>query len=233
MVLKGRCAIVTGASLGIGLCIAEGLIARGVRVAGLARDTARLNKVAERLGDAFHPFGCDVGELSQVARAVRSVRDVFGRVDILINNAGIGRFGAIDELSKGDWDEMIATNLSGVFHCTREVVPIMKARGGGHIVNIVSIAGTVGYPNASGYNASKFAVRGFSDALCKELAEFSIKVSAVLPGSTDTMFSGTRLDANIPTMRPQAVAGVVLHVLESPHDLNVSEVVVRPLHSRQ
>src|SRR6478752_6908877 len=128
MNLNKRSAIVTGASLGIGLSLTEALIARGARVAGLARDGERLQKVFERLGTAFLPLACDVGELAQVERAVRLAQQAFGAIDILINNAGVGRFGPVDELAKERWDESLAPTVSGLFYCTRQVVPIMKGQ---------------------------------------------------------------------------------------------------------
>jgi NADP-dependent 3-hydroxy acid dehydrogenase YdfG len=231
--LGGKTAVVTGASLGIGLSIAEALIARGVRVAGLARDAGRLRELSERFGNVFQPLSCDVGDLAQVRTAIGAAREALGAIDILINNAGIGRFGAVDKLQKADWDEMLATNISGLYHCIHEVVPVMKAQGSGHIVNISSIAGTVGYPNASGYNATKFAVRGLSDALCKELEEFGIRVTAMFPGSTDTTFSGARLGPDIPTMPAGEIAETLVHILERSANCLISEVVMRPIRRKQ
>ena len=229
MNLSGRGAIVTGASLGIGLSVAEALIARGVRVAGLARDAGRLQKLSNRLGHEFLPLACDVGDLDQVERAIRSACEAFGTIDILINNAGVGRFGAVDELAKERWDEMLATNVSGLFHCIRQVVPIMKGQGRGHIVNIASIAGKVGYPNASGYNATKFAVRGLSEALANELGQFGIKVSAIYPGVTDTTFGSGRPGPEISSMRPEEIAEAALHILDRSENFLITEMVMRPL----
>lgn len=229
MNLKGKSAIVTGASLGIGLAIAESLIDRGVRVAGFARNAARLRKLSEHLGESFHPLVCDVGNLDQVRTAVVAARDALKTVDILINNAGIGRFGAIDRLAKEDWDEMLATNVSGTYHCCREVVPVMKAQGGGHIINVASIAGKVGYPNGSGYNATKFAVRGLSEALASELGEFGIKVSAIYPGVTNTTFGSGRPGPGVPSMLPEEVAAAVLHILERSDNFLIFEMAMRPL----
>lgn len=227
MDLKGKVAIVTGASLGIGLSVTEALIRRGVRVSGFARDAARLRRLAQRLGEAFEPQPCDVADLEQVGRAVLSARDRLGGIDILINNAGVGRFGAVDRLPKEEWDELIATNVSGLYHCIREVVPTMKAQGRGHIVNVASIAGLVGYPEASGYNATKFAVRGMSEALLKELGAFGIKVTALYPGSTDTGFGG-RTGSSSVTLQPGDIAAAIVHVLECSEGLLVSEMVLRP-----
>jgi NADP-dependent 3-hydroxy acid dehydrogenase YdfG len=230
MDLDGRSAIVTGASLGIGLSLTEALIARGARVAGLARDAGRLQQVSASLGSAFLPLPCDVGELGQVERAVRQAQRVFGGIDILINSAGVGRFGPVDELAKERWDEMLATNVSGVFHCIRHVVPIMKGQGRGHIVNVASIAGKAGYPNASGYNATKFAVRGLSAALADELGQFGIKVSVIFPGATDTMFGSGRPGPG--SMRPAEIAEVVVHILERSENFLITEMVMRPLRRK-
>lgn len=233
MNLEGRSAIVTGASLGIGRSVTEALNARGVRVAGLARNAERLEKLAGRFGDAFLPVPCDVGDLEQVEGAIQSARDAFGTIDFLINNAGVGRFGAVDELAKDSWDEMFATNVSGLFHCIRQVVPIMKEQERGHIVNVASIAGKVGYPNASGYNATKFAVRGLSEALCNELGQFGIKVSTIFPGTTDTAFGSGPPGPGISSMQPEEVAEAVLHILERTENFLITEMVMRPLRRSQ
>jgi NADP-dependent 3-hydroxy acid dehydrogenase YdfG len=228
MDLKGKSAIVTGASLGIGLAIASALIDRGVRVAGIARNAARLRSVSAKLGEAFYPLPCDVGNFDQVRTAVKAARGALKTLDILINDAGIGRFGAIDQLAIEDWNEMLATNLSGPYHCIHEVVPVMKAQGSGHIVNVASIAGIVGYANAAGYNATKFAVRGLSAALVSELGEFGIKVSAIYPGATDTTFGNGGPNPANPPMRPEDVAESVLHVLERSENVLITELVLRP-----
>lgn len=202
-------------------------------MAGLARDAGRLQKLSDRIGDSFLPLACDVGDANQVERVIRTARDAFGTIDILVNNAGVGKFGAVDELSKDGWDEMLATNVSGMFYCIRQVVPIMKAQERGHIVNVASIAGKVGYSNASGYNATKFAVRGLSEALCNELGEFGIKVSAIFPGTTDTAFGSGPPGPGVPCMRPEEVAEAALHILERSGNFLITEMVMRPLRRSQ
>jgi NADP-dependent 3-hydroxy acid dehydrogenase YdfG len=228
MDLQGRVAIVTGASRGLGMSFTEALIAKGARVAGFARSADLLAEAARRHGDSFLPVPCDVGDLPQVRAAVRKVVESTGRIDVVINNAGIGRFGPIDALPKEDWDEMVRTNLTGVYHVTREVVPVLKAGGGGHIVNIASIAGLLGNPNLSGYNATKFGVRGLSEALFKELRESGIKVTAVFPGSVETSFAHSSAVA-AHKMAAAEVAEVVLFALERSDNFLISEVVMRPL----
>ena len=227
MNLQGAAAVVTGASLGIGLAVSEALVARGARVCGLARNAQRLTDVATRLGAAFIAQPCDVGHAAQVRSAMRAAHERLGAIDIVVNNAGIGLFGAVDQMPEEQWEALLATNLSGTYHCIREVVPTMKAQGRGHIVNIASIAALVGYAQASAYNATKFAVRGLSDALSKELAPAGIKVTALFPGTTETAF-GNRTPSAAAILQPADVADAVLHVLERPDRCLVSEMVLRP-----
>ena len=234
MNLAGKTAIVTGASSGLGAEFSKALVAKGATVYGLARRESRLAELAQTLGRAFRPMPCDITVEGDVADAITSL----SRIDILINNAGLGRFAPVDEQNLADWSVQIDTNLSGVFYCTRAVVPIMKAQNeqtgfGGHIVNIASIAGIVGNPNLSAYNATKFGLRGFSEATMKELRGFGIKVSVLCPGSTETGFgrkSGSRGAAQ--PMQPPDIAATVIHVLEAPDNYLISEVVMRPLRPR-
>ena len=234
MNLAGKTAIVTGASSGLGAEFSKALVAKGATVYGLARRESRLAELANTLGHAFRPMPCDITVEVDVTNAVTSL----SRIDILINNAGLGRFAPVDEQNLADWSVQIDTNLSGVFYCTRAVVPIMKAQNeqtgfGGHIVNIASIAGMVGNPNLSAYNATKFGLRGFSEATMKELRGFGIKVSVLCPGSTETGFgrkAGSHGAAQ--PMQPPDIAATVIHVLEAPDNYLISEVVMRPLRPR-
>ncbi len=233
MNLQDKTAIVTGASRGLGLAFARQLIERGAQVFGLARSTDRLEAARDDLGAAFHPITCDVREDAEVRHAVRSVADKSGRIDILINNAGLGRYAPVDEMNPNDWDVQMETNLRGVFLCTRAVVPAMRRQNeasgfGGHIVNIASIAGLVSNPEMSAYNASKSGVRGFSKAIMKELRDDGIKVSCVYPGSVDTSFGEVASHA----MQAEDVAATVLHLLQTPENYLISEVVMRPLRPR-
>lgn len=222
--------IVTGASRGIGLSLSRALIERGARVSGWARDRERLEEVRSELGESFQPVICEVGDLEAVQRSVSEALERFERIDGLINNAGIGHFGAIDELGKAEWDEMISTNLTGTFHCIREVVPHLKKRGSGHIVDVASIAGLVGNPRLGGYNASKFGVRGLGEALFQELRNDGIKVTTIYPGSVETSFSSIR--ERSPTrnkLTPKEVAEVIIHCLERSDNFLIDTVVLRPL----
>ena len=191
----------------------------------------RLDALQESLGDGFHPVACDV----TVEQAVGDAFAPLSQVDVLINNAGVGRFGPVDEQSSADWVIQMDTNLTGVFNCTRAVVPRMKAQNartgfGGHIVNIASVAGHVGNANLSAYNATKFGLRGFSEATMKELRDHGIKVSCICPGSVATGFgrkAGSRGAAQ--PMQPEDISATVLHVLEASDNYLISEVVMRPL----
>ncbi len=235
MNLSDAVVVVTGASRGIGLAFSQALLARGAIVFGLARNEERLRAARMQLGERFHPVPCDISDADAVVSAFRSILEVRDRIDVLINNAGLGRFEAIDRFELDDWSVQIDTNLTGVFLCTREVVPIMKRRNqasgfGGHIVNVASIAGLIGNPNLSAYNATKFGLRGFSDSLMKELRQDGIKVTCVYPGSVQTEFGGS--PPNPHAMRPEDIASTVVHVLETSDNYLISEVVMRPLRPR-
>lgn len=238
MNLTDKVAVVTGASSGIGRAFAVHLVGRGARVFGLARSEGALEALRDELGEAFHPTLCDVSDEAQVHDAFETVRAEAGRVDVLLNNAGLGHFSPIDELSLETWDTLSGVNLRGVFLCTRAAVPFMKAQNaaegfGGHIVNIASVAGLLGNPNLGAYNATKFGVRGLSESLMKELRGDGIKVTCVYPGSIETNFfrvAGTS-GADHP-MQADDVAATVMHVLETPDNYLISEVVMRPLRPR-
>ncbi len=238
MNLQDKVVVVTGASSGIGLDFAKELVAKGSRVFGLARSEDKLRKLRDELGEQFHPVTCDVTEKDQVSAAFKTVAEEGGRLDVLINNAGLGRFGPVADLSVEDWDVQMETNLRGVFLCTRAAIPPMKQQNqesgfGGHIINIASIAGLLGNPNLAAYNATKFGLRGFSEAIMKELRADGIKVTCVYPGSIDTNFSSGSGSSGSPNaMRPSDITSTVLHVLETRDNYLISEVVMRPLRPK-
>ncbi|PQJ33589.1 NAD-binding protein [Salinibacter sp. 10B] len=238
MDLSDAVAVVTGASSGLGTHFANSLIGRGAVVYGLARSSDKLNALQNDFGDAFRPLPCDVRDEEQVADAFETVREESDRIDVLLNNAGLGQFGPVDDLPVEDWDVQMETNLRGVFLCTREVVPTMRSQNedsgfGGHIVNIASIAGLLGNPNLTAYNASKFGVRGFSESLMKEVRDDGIRVTCIYPGSTETnFFDVAGVDMTDNPLQPEDLAATVVHVLESPANHLISELVVRPLRPR-
>jgi len=238
MDLTDTVAVVTGASSGLGTQFSADLVERGATVYGLARSTDKLDAIQAELGAEFRPLPCDVRDEDQVETTFERIRSETDRLDILLNNAGLGQFGPVDELPLAEWDVQMDTNVRGVFLCTREVVPTMRAQNdesgfGGHIVNIASIAGLLGNPNLTAYNASKFGVRGFSEALMKEVRDDGIRVTCLYPGSTETnFFDVAGVDMTDNPLQPEDVSATVMHILESPANHLISEVVMRPLRPR-
>ncbi len=246
MQLKGKTALVTGASSGIGAEFCKALIEKECRVYGIARRTERLEKLRSQLGDLFIPVTLDVNDHSAMERwinetfhgdngnqggqAESSYSGPSTGPDILINNAGLGMFGAVDELPPEHWDTMMQTNLTSVFRLTRLIVPMMKASDStNHIVNISSVAGLLGNPNISGYNATKFGLRGFSEALMKELRNFRIKVTCIYPGSIATGFFDEHGGTHPNMMQGSDVANMVIQLLETPDNFLIDEITMRPL----
>ena len=192
--LKGKVAVVTGGSRGIGYCIAERLLKEGASVYICAREVRILKQSLEELrkhGEArVEGMGADVGRYEDCRRLIHTAAENFGGLDVLVNNAGIGIMKPVDQLTPAEWDATIHTNLSGVFYCCREAIPIMRTRGGGYIFNISSLAGVNPFPGGSAYNASKFGVNGFSEAMMQDVRYDGIRVSYIMPGSVDTGFGG-------------------------------------------
>lgn len=237
MNVENKTVVVTGANAGLGLAISRLLIQKGATVYGIARRKDKLQAVAADLGKAFIPIPADVTSRTEVKNAIDVVLKS-GRIDVLVNNAGLGRFGPVESMTEDDWTTQVDVNLAGVFNCTQAVIPTMKKQNketgfGGHIVNIASVAGLLGNPNISVYNATKFGVRGMSDALMKELRGDGIKVSCVYPGSIHTeFFEVAQVQVAPNAMTAEDVASTVVHVIESADNYLISEVVMRPLRPR-
>lgn len=227
--INGRTAIITGVSKGIGLAIVHKLLEKGCLVCGLGRSRPEIRS------DAFHFIETDIRQNAQIEASFQSgIGFLQGRLDMLINNAGLGYFRLVEEISLAEWDEMIQTNVNGMFYLTRLAVPLMKQQKSGQIVNISSIAGLQGLPEATGYSATKFAVRGFSQSLLKEVRKFGIRVSCVFPGSVNTDFFDhyEGVTSNETMLSPSDIASTVLHVLQMPPNADISEVEIRPLNAR-
>ncbi len=212
--LTGKAAIVTGATRGIGFALAQMLVANGARVAIAARTARDVERVAAQLaqGDGARVLGvtADVGCFedcqAMVARAVKA----FGRLDILINNGGIGGFKPVAELTPEHWRAVIDTNLSSLFYCSHEAIPHLRQAGGGWIINLGSLAGKNAFAGGAAYNASKFGLIGFSEALMQEVRYDGIRVSYIMPGSVATEFDGMTPGSADWKIQPQDIAQIVL-----------------------
>ena len=229
MELKGSVVLITGASSGIGAELARQADARGCRVGLLARSRDGLEQLRAELRGKCEVVTADVTSPEQVAAAVAQVAAALGPIDVLVNNAGIGLYGAFLDTEADEVDRIMRTNFMGVVHVLKAVLPGMVERRRGHVVNVGSIAGRIGAPFEAAYSASKFAVTGLSEALAAELAPFGIGVSLVNPGPEDTPFFDTRGHAYArkhPKPVPAArVARTVLTCVENGH----AEAFVAPL----
>ena len=232
MDLKGKVAVVTGGAKGIGYAIAERLLKEGATAFICGRDKVDLKDSMSRLSQ-FGPVDgelCDVRSEEQVKMMLAECVRLYSGVDILINNAGIGYFGkTVEELSGEDWRQTIETNLTGVFYCCHHAIPLLKQRGGGYILNISSLAGQNAHPKMAAYNASKFGLNGFSEALMQEVRQDNIKVSYICPGSVNTAFGGdTPSEAKSWQLQPADIAQVIVDLLQMPERALPSKVELRP-----
>lgn len=182
-----RVAIVTGAARGIGFAVAQRLVTDGLQVALLDRDEAAAHEAAAALGENTQPFICDISDSTSVNATIAAVVERWGRLDVLVNNAGIvGPNKPLIEVSDEEWARVVAINLSGAFYCCRAAAPQMLKNDWGRIVNIASIAGKEGNPNLAGYSATKAAVIGLTKSLGKELATTGVRVNAIAPAVIET-----------------------------------------------
>src|SRR5246127_3821164 len=181
---------ITGTSKGFGRIWAEAALARGDRVAATARDVKTLGPLVQRYGDRVAAISLDVTEKPAVHAAVSEAHERFGRLDVVINNAGYGLFGAIEEVSEAEARAQIETNLFGALWVTQAALPVMRAQGSGHIIQVSSIGGVNAFPTIGLYHASKWGLEGFSQALAAEVAGFGIKVTIVEPGGYATDWRG-------------------------------------------
>jgi NAD(P)-dependent dehydrogenase (short-subunit alcohol dehydrogenase family) len=231
--LAGKVALVTGGSKGIGRAIAEALAGAGADVALCARDGAEAGRVAEAInragGGRALGIAVDVRELDGVKRLVDTVVSEYGGVDILIANAGVGGgFGPVDEIEPEAWHRVIETNLTGVFYCCREAVPEMKKRGGGWIITIGSLAGRYAFAGGTAYNASKFGLLGFTEAMMLDVREHGIRVSCVMPGTVDTYFDDKQPSGDEWKLTADDIARAVLQLLDHEARALPSRVEIRP-----
>ncbi len=225
---------ITGSSRGFGREFAVAALERGDKVAATARNTDTLSDLVERFGDAVLPLRVDVTDRAQVFEAVAAAKERFGRLDVVVNNAGYALVGAVEELGEQELRDELETNLFGVFHVTQAVLPVLRAQGSGHIVQISSLMGLTTLGGSGGYSASKWALEGMSEALSQEVAAFGIKVTLIEPGGFDTDFrhssvvtahrqdaydplhaSLTEMSANAQFPGPEGVGGAILQLVDA------------------
>ncbi|OBG73263.1 short-chain dehydrogenase/reductase [Mycobacterium sp. E2462] len=182
---------ITGTSRGFGRAWAIAALERGDKVAATARNTASLDDLAQKYGDALLPIELDVTDRDADFAAVRRAHDHFGRLDIVVNNAGYGHFGFIEELSERDARDQLETNVFGALWVTQAALPYLREQGSGHIIQVSSIGGISAFPLVGIYHASKWALEGFSQALAQEVKPFGVHVTLIEPGGFDTDWSGS------------------------------------------
>jgi 3-oxoacyl-[acyl-carrier protein] reductase len=229
---KGKVAVVTGGTKGIGRAIAEALAREGLNICVGARSMNEVKQTVrelESLGVSATGAACDVRASEECDALVSHAVEELGGVDVLVNNAGVGLFKLVEETTPEEFRAVLETNLFGVFYCCRAALPEMKRRGGGYIINVSSLAGANPHPRMAAYNASKFALNGFSEALMQEVRHDNIKVSYVMPGSVNTEFGGdTVSDERAWQLQPDDVARVVVDLLRHDERSLPSRVEIRP-----
>jgi 3-oxoacyl-[acyl-carrier protein] reductase len=236
--IRGKVAIVTGGSRGIGLAIARALVADGVQVAITGRSDAHLS-AARRTIEAAGPgavetFQADVRRHEDMKRIADATAARFGGIDFLINNAGVGVFVSVSDMTPAQWSDVIDTNLTGVFNATQAALPHLRRRGGGFVINISSLAGKNAFADGAAYCASKSGLNAFSEALMQELRYDNIRVSYVMPGSVATAFSsGDEAKGADWKISPDEVADVVVNLLRHNARSLPSRVELRPSKPRK
>jgi NAD(P)-dependent dehydrogenase (short-subunit alcohol dehydrogenase family) len=233
--LQSRTAVITGGSRGIGLAIAERLLGAGASVAITGITQGHLDEASRTLAEAADggrrllALRADVRDPDEAARMVDETARRFGGLDILVNNAAIGLFAPVAQMTIDDWRRVLDTNLNGVFYCTRAAIPRLRERGGGWIINISSLAGKNAFADGAAYCASKSALNAFSDALMQEVRYENIRVSCVMPGSVRTRFSSGGDKAGTEwKLAADDVAQVVCDLLAHPDRSLPSRVELRP-----
>ena len=228
--LKGKVAYITGGSKGIGFGIASTLLKAGMKVAISSRLLENAEKAAKELGpeDKVLAVASDVSKLGDEQAAIKKILDKWGKLDVMVANAGVGHFAPVDQISDTLWHEMVNTNLNGVFHSLKASVEALK-KSKGYYITVASLAGTNFFANGAGYNATKFGVVGFTQAAMLDLRPYDIKVSTLMPGSVATNFNGhepSKEDAW--KIQPEDIGELVLDLLNMNPRTLPSKIEVRP-----
>ena len=226
--LSGKTAIVTGGSRGIGLAIARALASNDANVMITGTREKPLADAVRALGAKAIAETANVRDYADVERAFNAAVARFGGIDILVNNAGVGVFAPVASMSIDQWHDVIDTNVTGVFHCSRAVLPHMRRRGGGWIISISSLSGSNPFANGGAYCASKAALNAFSESLMQEVRHDGIRVATVAPGSVSTSFGGHETAGSDWKLSPDDVAEVVVGLLAHPGRSLPSRVEIRP-----
>jgi len=230
--LVGQVALITGAGRGIGAAIAGRIASLGAVVVLCGRTRRLLDSSAEAIskaGGRAEVLECDVMDLRSVEAAAAHVDKTLGRLDILVNNAGVGGFGGpLHQLPPDSWEQVLNTNLRGVYYCIRAFAPMMIRARSGHVVNISSLAGKNALPNGAAYAASKWGLNGLSYSVAEELRVHNVRVSVVCPGSVDTELSPHTGKDPAKMLRPEDVAHTVAMLVTQAPQSFVSEILLRP-----
>lgn len=230
MNLKNKVAYITGGTKGIGLGTAKVLLDAGMRVAISGRKLEDAQKAAANLGDESKIIGIqsDVTNFQDEINAIEQIKNHFGQLDVVLANAGLGNFAPVDELSLDEWNAMIDTNLTGVFHTLKASVDELK-KSEGYYITLASLAGTNFFENGAGYNATKFGVVGFTQAAMLDLRKYNIKVSTIMPGSVATNFNNhVPSDSDKWKIQPEDIGELVLDLLKMNPRTLPSKIEVRP-----
>lgn len=229
--------MVTGATRGIGRAIAKVLLEEGasVIICGRRQDSVAraVTELRQETGGKVEGKAADVRSNADVSELFRFADEQFGGLDVLVNNAGVGVFRSITELSVQDWQYTIETNLTGVFYCCREALTRFASRGGGYIINISSLAGKNPFAGGAAYNASKFALNGFSEAVMLDTRQENVRVSYIMPGSVATEFSHSAEDGRDWKIWPEDIAEIVRSLLRMPARTLISRLEVRPARPKR
>lgn len=228
--LKNKVAFITGGTKGIGLGIAEACLKEGMRVAFTGRNKASAEAAAAKLGDSENVLGLesDVRNFESQKAAIQATLDKWGQIDAVIANAGIGHFASIDDITPEQWSETIDVNLTGVFYTTKAAMDALK-QSKGYLITIASLAGTNFFAKGSAYNASKFGLVGFTQAVMLDVRQHGIKVSTIMPGSVSTYFNNrTPTNAEAWKIQPEDIGKLTVDLLTMPARSLPSKVEIRP-----
>jgi NAD(P)-dependent dehydrogenase (short-subunit alcohol dehydrogenase family) len=183
--------LITGSSRGLGRQLAEAVLAEGHRLLATARNASQLADLVDRYGDRIRAFALDVTDEQAARDAINAAVEAFGRLDVLVNNAGFGNIGSIEDTELSDFRAQIETNLFGVINVTKAAIPVLRQQGSGHIIQLSSVGGRVGAMGRAPYSAAKWGVEGFSEVLAKEMGPIGVKVTIIEPGGFRTDFAGS------------------------------------------